>query len=151
MTGDIIVKRKVFAYITHRCRLLVFRRVDVPEAGIQVPAGTVEPGESPSSAVMREAREETALVDLHLVRFLGDPVCAMHDSPESFPARERHHGFFFHLRCLGAPPATWRHEELHEPGGAADPIVFGFFWVELPDGVPPLIAGHDWFVSRLEC
>ena len=49
MTGDIIVKRKVFAYITHRCHLLVFWHVDVPEAGIQVPAGTVEPGESPAA------------------------------------------------------------------------------------------------------
>ena len=35
------VIHKVFAYITHRDRLLVFRHTDFPEAGIQVPAGTV--------------------------------------------------------------------------------------------------------------
>lgn len=150
MTAHIIVKRKAFAYITHQCRLLVFRHTDVPEAGIQAPAGTVEPGESPARAVMREAREETGLTDLMLVRFLGDTVYSMHDFPDSFPSKERHHRFFFHLRCLGEPPATWRHSELHGPAGAADPIEFEFFWVELPDGVPPLIADHDRFVSMLE-
>ena len=100
---------------------------------------------------MREAREETGLADLHLVSFLGDTVCAMHDVPESCTPAERHRRFFFHLRCLGEPPSTWRHAELHGPGGSADPIVFEFFWVELPDGVLPLIAGHDWFISKLEC
>ncbi len=151
MTADIIVKRKVFAYITHRGRLLLFRHTDFPEAGIQVPAGTLEPGESPASGVMREAREETGLSDLDLVRFLGETVHSMHDFPDSFPAHEQHHRFFFHLKCLGEPPPTWRHAELHGPGGPTDPIEFEFFWAELPDGVPALIADHDWFVSRLEC
>ena len=36
---------KAFAYITRDDELLVFRHVDSPEAGIQVPAGTIEPGE----------------------------------------------------------------------------------------------------------
>jgi hypothetical protein len=35
------IRQKAFAYITHQKRLLVFRHVDVPEAGIQVPAGTM--------------------------------------------------------------------------------------------------------------
>lgn len=151
MTTDIIVKRKVFAYITHECRLLVFRHTDFPEAGIQAPAGTVEPGESPVSAVMREAREETGLTDLELVRFLGEAMYPTHDFPDSFPPNERHHRFFFHLRCLGDPPATWRHAELHGPAGAAEPIEFEFFWAELPDGVPPLIADHGQFIDQLEC
>ncbi len=107
MTADIIVKRKVFAYITHRRRLLLFRHTNFPEAGIQVPAGTLEPGESPASGVIREAREETGLADLELVRFLGETVHSMHEHPGSFPPHERHHRFF-HLTCLGEPPPTWR-------------------------------------------
>ena len=34
-------KQKAFAYITHGNRLLVFRHVHHPEAGVQVPVGTV--------------------------------------------------------------------------------------------------------------
>ena len=66
-----IMKRKVYAYITHGSRLLVFRHVDFPEAGIQVPGGTVEPGEEWEAAALREA-EETGLRDLRLVRQLGE-------------------------------------------------------------------------------
>ena len=62
---------KVLAYITNRDNLLVFRHVDIPEAGLQVPAGTVQDGESPERAVLREAQEETGLKDLVLVRSLG--------------------------------------------------------------------------------
>ena len=52
------IKHKVFAYITHGHHLLVFRHLYVPEAGIQVPAGTVETHERSDDAVLREASEE---------------------------------------------------------------------------------------------
>ncbi|GHO85715.1 hypothetical protein [Dictyobacter formicarum] len=39
------IKQKVFAYITHQRRVLLFTHTFSPEAGIQVPAGTLEPGE----------------------------------------------------------------------------------------------------------
>ena len=48
------IKHKVFAYITNRQRLLLFRHVYAPEAGIQVPAGTLEVGESPEEGVLRQ-------------------------------------------------------------------------------------------------
>lgn len=40
---------KAFAYITRADQLLVFEHVDVPRAGVQVPAGTVKAGEPPAS------------------------------------------------------------------------------------------------------
>ena len=43
---------KVFAYITNQNRLLVFRHMDFPEAGIQVPAGTFMTGEELITAVL---------------------------------------------------------------------------------------------------
>ena len=64
------VVTKVVAYITKDDHLLVFRHVD-SEAGIQVPAGTLEPGESPNDGVIREAQEETGLDNLEVRRFLG--------------------------------------------------------------------------------
>ena len=41
--------------------LLVFEHAGAPEAGLQVPGGTVEDGETPVQAVAREVLEESAL------------------------------------------------------------------------------------------
>jgi 8-oxo-dGTP pyrophosphatase MutT (NUDIX family) len=64
---------KVTAFIVrqrpdHVPALLLLRH---PYAGIQIPAGTVEPGEDPSAAVLREAREETGLEGLSIQKSLG--------------------------------------------------------------------------------
>jgi 8-oxo-dGTP pyrophosphatase MutT (NUDIX family) len=64
---------KVTAYITRQKatgadELLVFQPANV---GVQVPAGTVEPGESFDDAVVRETHEETGLADLPPARLLG--------------------------------------------------------------------------------
>jgi hypothetical protein len=48
-------KRKVIAYITNRDRLFLLRHTAYPEAGIQVPAGTVEAGED---AMLPELRKQ---------------------------------------------------------------------------------------------
>jgi 8-oxo-dGTP pyrophosphatase MutT (NUDIX family) len=66
------VVEKVTAFVTRETadgrQLLVFRH---PLNGIQLPAGTVDVGESPETAVLREAWEETGLDGLRLVRPLG--------------------------------------------------------------------------------
>lgn len=41
--------------------LLVFEHAGMPEAGLQVPGGTVEPRETPLQAVAREVLEESGL------------------------------------------------------------------------------------------
>lgn len=127
-------RHRVYAYITHGRRLLVFAHTDVPEAGIQVPAGTVRPGEPPYRAVMREAEEETGLIDLELVSFLG----RLQQDMTRFGVEEDQHAWFYHLRCGGRPPESWRHGETS--GGRHEPIRFDLFWAALPDGVPELIA-----------
>lgn len=42
-----------------------------PFAGLQLPAGTWEPGETPAEAALREAQEETGLAQLEIVRELA--------------------------------------------------------------------------------
>jgi 8-oxo-dGTP pyrophosphatase MutT (NUDIX family) len=51
--------------------LLLFEH---PSAGIQVPTGTVEEGEDPQVAALREGREESGLDGLKLVAYLGSSV-----------------------------------------------------------------------------
>jgi 8-oxo-dGTP diphosphatase len=142
-------RRKVYAYITHRENLLVFRHPDSPEAGVQVPGGTVAAGEDPVTAVLREAHEETGLANLTIVAFLGEAIRSMDDSPADFAPGEVHHRFFYHLRFGGEPPPAWRHYERFASSGDPGPIAFDFFWAALPDGVPELIAGQDQFIPQL--
>jgi 8-oxo-dGTP pyrophosphatase MutT (NUDIX family) len=63
---------KVTAFVTRsvngRRELLLFQH---PYAGIQIPAGTVEPGEAPEVAAIREAQEETGLHDVAIDQYLG--------------------------------------------------------------------------------
>ncbi len=138
------IKKKAFAYITHELRLLVFSHPDFPEAGIQVPAGTVKAGERTEDAVMREAFEETGLKELALVAYLGEDTRDMED----FGRDEIHHRFFYHIRYDGSPVALWRHDEL-DPSDGSGPITFEFFWAQLPDSVPPLIADHGKLLPQL--
>jgi 8-oxo-dGTP pyrophosphatase MutT (NUDIX family) len=42
-----------------------------PYAGIQLPAGTVEPGEAPQAAAVRETAEETGLTAVTVAAYLG--------------------------------------------------------------------------------
>jgi 8-oxo-dGTP pyrophosphatase MutT (NUDIX family) len=138
-----IVHKKAFAYITHRRRLLVFEHIDHPEAGIQVPAGTIAPGETPESAVLREAYEETGLAGLALVGLLGELQRDMAD----FGRDEIHHRYFFHLICGEEPPESWLHEERHASRDPT-PIRFQLYWVTLPPA-QPLIAGHGDMLEML--
>lgn len=72
MENDILTVHKVTAFILRRGKagveLLVF---DHPAAGIQLPAGTVERGERPAQAAMREAQEETGILSLRRLGWLG--------------------------------------------------------------------------------
>jgi len=137
--------QKVFAYITSNdapARLLVLEHPGIPEAGIQVPAGTVELHEDLSAAVMREAYEETGLTGLQLQQFLGTLEVDM----SAFGRAEIHVRHFFHLLWSLPAGAPWRHAETS--GGKHAPIEFELSWVALPD-VPALIADHGALLHKL--
>ena len=66
------VVEKVTAFVTREHNgvkeLLLFKH---PTAGIQIPAGTIEAGETPETAVMREVYEETGLRAVKIEKSLG--------------------------------------------------------------------------------
>ncbi len=63
---------KVTAFVTRPTpagvELLLFQH---PNAGIQIPAGTVEEGEAPEQAVVREVFEETGLAGVRIIQHIG--------------------------------------------------------------------------------
>ena len=138
------IVEKVVAYITKGDRLLVFRHVDL-DAGVQVPAGTLEPGEPPADGVMREAREETGLESLVLRGFLGTRDYDM----SSFGKAKTHRRHYFHLECTGSAPEIWRHLEAAPSGSPSTQIEFALYWVKLPEVVPELAAGQGAYLAEI--
>ena len=131
------ITRKAMAYITHGNRLLVFSQPDFPEAGIQTPGGSMDPDEDPADAVLREAFEETGLAGLQISAFLG----AVRHDLTAYGQTGLLDRYYFHLTIDGDVAETWQHVEMDPSEGELDSVLFELFWVELPNGVPPLI-GH---------
>jgi len=132
---------KVIAYITRdgaggKREMLVFEHRDYPDAGVQVPAGTVDPGEAPEDAVMREVEEETGLADC---RMLGKLAVYDWFNLYSGEMNERH---VFHLAAPDSTADSWT---WIETGGGRVPehegYVFQFRWVALDQ--PPELAGNQ--------
>jgi 8-oxo-dGTP pyrophosphatase MutT (NUDIX family) len=131
---------KVVAYITRRApggstELLVFDHRDDPDAGTQVPAGTVEDREPIADALAREVFEETGLGNLHVAQMLAHYEWI---HPLTGNVHERH---VFHLEAPPDAPDEWTW--LETSGGEVpddEGHVFVFRWVPL-DRVPMLAGG----------
>ncbi len=66
------IRQRVCVYITRGLEILVFEHeAKYPTAGIQVPAGGLETGETVFEAATREAHEETGLENLEMKQHLG--------------------------------------------------------------------------------
>ena len=137
------VKRKVLAYVTRDDELLVFRHMDFPDAGLQVPAGTIEEGEDPQDAALREVREESGLTDIRVVGFLGRYLydAASHGG-------EVHDRYVYHLELTGSAEQPWLHYET-DPSDGGPPIAFSFFWMSLRDPELRLAGGQGDLLPRL--
>ncbi|WP_233599690.1 NUDIX domain-containing protein [Micromonospora sp. M71_S20] len=134
---------KALCYVVREGRLLVFRHTDYSheEVGIQVPGGSVRPGEDPADAALREAREETGLTGFTVVRELGEVEYDI--SPLRFEVQRRH---VFELAVNGAPPERWAGREDHD--GEREPTRFECFWIPL-EAAHVLQSGQGALVGRL--
>ena len=96
--------------------------------------------------MVREAREETGLNELVLVRYLG---IDRHDrtkySKDGVIIRH-----FFLLHCNGQPPAQWRHLERFPSEGLQEPIEFELYWARWPDDVPALAGEQDALLAAID-
>ena len=124
--------QRVVAYVLRDRDLLVFEHRDFPDAGTQVPAGTVNHEEDPAVAVVREVFEETG-VEARIVRELAykDAI-----APRGEPRRN----FFFELETDETRDA-WEH--VVHGGGEDNGLVFVCRFVSLTPP-PALIADADF-------
>ncbi|MDG5473617.1 NUDIX domain-containing protein [Jeotgalibacillus sp. ET6] len=126
-----MVKRKVLAYITreqggHK-ELLVFTHRDYPEAGLQVPGGTVEDTELLIDALYREVEEETGLKrdDLQLQGKLHKYMYYAEDREKYY---ERN---FFHLEVTAETSDEW--EYVVDGDGEDGGLHYQFQWTPVKE------------------
>jgi ADP-ribose pyrophosphatase YjhB (NUDIX family) len=131
---------KVVAYIVREVEgkrfLLVFTHRHFPEAGLQVPAGTVEEGEAIEDALRREVAEETGLHNFQVVREIATDEW-LH--PTSGNLHERH---VFHLSVPSDMPETW--EWIETSGGQVSDLegyVFCYRWGDFAGDIK--LAGNQ--------
>ncbi|MEL7532568.1 MAG: NUDIX domain-containing protein [Bacteroidota bacterium] len=140
-----VSKEKVLAYILRQFgenrEILVFRHTDFPEAGLQVPAGTVEVGEEKHVAMLREVKEESGLSTFDKVQFLGSTRFVAEAK------QEIHHRHYYQLDFSLESPARFEHRVSGK--GIDAQMLFAYEWQKL-DQLPPLAVVQDEMISKIK-
>lgn len=113
--------------VDRRGRLLVF---DHPEdGGMQLPKGTVEPGETPEAAVRRELLEESGIAYGGPLEFLGtmDRECEAGVEGNVHRHAQLWHIYVMRVRADDALPETFEHVASGSP--EEDGLLFRFRWL----------------------
>jgi len=136
------VRQRVLAYVTRerdgRIELLVFDQQGDPEAGTQVPAGRIDPGETLEQGLLRELHEEAGLGRVRIVRelpILGDWV-----------ERSLYENHAFEVRIEEETLDSFEHV-VHGDGDDAG-LVFLYRWVGVDSGLD-LWHGKDPTYTQL--
>jgi len=131
------IKNKVLAYIIRDSitgpEILAFTHRDFPEAGLQVPGGTLDEGEDPLKGILREVKEESGLETFAKVVLLEKQEYVATEK------KEIHLRSFFQLNYEKSIESTFTHivSAGEEDGG----LVFIYRWSKLEE--LPVLAGDQ--------
>ncbi|WP_417670212.1 NUDIX hydrolase [Roseibium sp.] len=134
------IYHKAYVYLTCGNQLLVFDEPDTPELGLQVPGGTIDPGESYLIGARREFTEETGLdLDTAFDHFADQEIPfealvaeGKVTAPPDRPLKGHHKRKLYHVRIDERPAEEWEHFEM-TPSDGGPPIRFRLFWLDLQD------------------
>jgi len=134
--------KKAYGYITreleNKTQVLVFSHKDIPEAGIQVPKGTVKEHEYTFDAIIREVKEETGIHRFEVNKLIGEDHWINDDGVI-------HNRYFYEIVCNELAD-EWEHDP--SGGGEEKGLTFQFFWISSYDEVE-LIRGHADHLKEL--
>lgn len=145
MSDEAPIAKACACLVDSRGRLLVFSH---PEDGsMQLPKGTVEPGETPDAAVRRELFEESG------IRFDGPliPLGTLDRECEAGVEGNVHrHAQLWHLYLMRADtplPATFTHVASGSP--EEDGLVFSFRWLAAREPIDDFALPYQQVVARV--
>jgi len=133
-------KQKIVAYIIRKQgserELLSFTHRDYPEAGIQVPAGTVDPGEKPEQTLFREVYEESGLdIKQESYQLLGIFQW------ERYDRHEIHQRFVYQINLKQDTADQWTHSVSGQ--GEDESLVFNYQWIKVSADLKKKLAANQ--------
>ncbi len=128
-----------------RGRLLVFRH---PEDGnMQLPKGTIEPGESPEAAVRRELLEESGIDHTGALQSLGTLQRECEAGVEGNTHRHPQLWHLFLMRAEGELPETFAHTATGSP--EEEGLVFLFRWLDAGEAINDFALPYRQTIERV--
>jgi SAM-dependent methyltransferase/8-oxo-dGTP pyrophosphatase MutT (NUDIX family) len=134
---------RVYGYVARGGRVAVFDHPD-PDAGVQVPGGGVEAGETLADAVVREVLEESGL-HCEVVTHLGQRRRHAWYPDVGAVDGVRH---YFQLRPLDPLAEKWTWVERHASDGSG-PHEFAFRWLPVAEAAQALDFGFGEMLGAL--
>ena len=128
-----------------RGRLLVFHHPE--DGGMQLPKGTIEPGESPEDAVRRELLEESGIAYAGALQPLGTME---RDCEAGIEGNVHRHAQLWHLFLMQADrtlPETFDHVAMGSP--EEDGLVFSFRWLAAGDALDNFALPYRQAIERV--
>lgn len=134
---------KVLVYVVADGHLLVNWHCHHPEAGIQVPGGTIEAGETAGEAAVRELFEESGMV-------VAGPAKLLHqvDFLPTWDTSRVHDRHFVMVQHPSGSLTPFMHQV--SSGTLDKGILLAYFWVPIAVASEILGSGHGAALSKLQ-
>ncbi|GAA1046174.1 NUDIX hydrolase [Rothia amarae] len=135
ITRKIVSKVMMYIFDEKYDSILVFTQPQFPEAGLQIPAGTIEAEESVEHAAARELQEETGLGNSVGLSYFAVTYFDMQEFKDEVHIRH----WFTGVYKSETPNSSWIY--LENQGEDLPDLEYSYSWIPIEEA-HHLIAGH---------